>query len=393
MMRRKRSKKKSLVFAIGIVTGLVSIISFLLLHMYRDATATESERFSGSERSHSPRNVVTYGKSFSEKITLGAIGDILIHDTVYEDAFTGEGYDFTPMFSLVKDELLKPDLLLANQETILGGVEMGLSSYPAFNSPVEVGEALLGSGVDIVSTANNHSLDRSEIGVISSIRNLESVGLPYVGSFKDKEDQNKLRILNKNGIRIGFLSYTYGTNGIPVPTGKDYLVNLIDKDKMREEISAAKELSDLVVMSIHWGNEYQRFPNQDQEDLAQYLVNQGVDVIFGHHPHVLQPMEWLQAADGRKALVVYSLGNFLSGQMWDYKDLGGMATVDILKEISPNGTKITVTNAQFIPTFVSSKRQKDYTIVPLQDAGNYGLADTKNKYSEIMNHMTQFIKE
>lgn len=393
MMRRKRGKKKRVVFTVSIVLALLGIISLLMLQMYQEATANESEPIRESERNHSPRNMVTYGKSYNEKITLGAIGDILIHDTVYEDAFTGETYDFTSMFSLVKDELLKPDLLLANQETILGGVEMGLSSYPAFNSPAEIGKALLNSGVDIVSTANNHSLDRSEDGVISSIRNLESIGLPYVGSFKDKEDQNRLRILNKNGIRIGFLSYTYGTNGIPVPTGKDYLVNLIDKDTMKKEISAAKELSDIVVMSIHWGNEYQRFPNQDQEDLAQYLVNQGVDVIFGHHPHVLQPMQWLQATDGRKALVVYSLGNFLSGQMWDYKDLGGMATVDIMKQISPNGPKITLTNAQFMPTFVSSKRQKDYTIVPLQDAGNYGLADTQNKYSEIMNHMTQFIKE
>ncbi|WP_144480853.1 CapA family protein [Cytobacillus oceanisediminis] len=385
-------KKKKTFFGMILVTGLSIIAGTLTFQMYHEAQAKEPN-LTVIQKKHSVRSMDVSGKNFEETVKLGAIGDILIHDTVYEDALTNSGYDFKPMLTNVKQQLTEPDLLLANQETILGGVEIGLSSYPAFNSPVEIGDALIDTGVDIVSNANNHSLDRSEKGVMTSLRNLEAAGLPYVGSFKDDADKNKLRILNKNGIHISYLSYTYGTNGIPVPFGKDHLVNLIDREVMKAEIHRAREESDVVVMSIHWGNEYQRFPTDDQRELAQFLIDEGVDIIFGHHPHVLQPMEWVTASDGRKGLVVYSLGNFLSGQMWDYKDIGGLATVEVTKRITPDGTDIALQNPEFLPTFVSSSRQSHYRVVPLKEAGRFGLADAENKYNEIMHHMTQYIKK
>lgn len=388
-----RKKNRKTAYGMSIFAGLGIIASSLMFQMYHQVNAKEPVVHMKNQQTHSERSFDVSGKSYIEKIKIGAIGDILIHDTVYEDAYDNNIYDFKPMFRNIKNELLEPDLLLANQETILGGVELGLSSYPMFNSPVEVGEALLDAGVDIVSTANNHTLDKSEKGVMISISNMEAAGLPYVGSFKNAQDQQKLRILNKYGIKVCYLSYTYGTNGIPVPLGKDHLVNLIDRELMKSEINRAKSQSDVVVMSIHWGNEYQRFPTDAQKELAQFLVDEGVDIIFGHHPHVLQPMDWLTAPDGRKALVVYSLGNFLSGQMWDYKDIGGLATVEISKIITPDRTEIILENPEFVPTFVSSTRQRNYQVVPLSAAGQYGLADAKNKYSEIMNHMIQFIKE
>lgn len=390
-MRKKRLKRRSF-FGLTIVAGLGIAASALLFQMYEDVHAKDTTELQRVQTPHIARSMDISGKVFIQTIKLGAVGDILIHDTLYEDAFTGKGYDFRPMFSYVKNYLTAPDLLLANQETILGGTALGLSSYPVFNSPAEVGNALLDSGVDIVSNANNHSLDKSEKGVLSSIGNMDMEGLPYVGSFKDKQDRQTLRILNKHGIKVCYLSYTYGTNGIPVPMGKDYLVNLIDREVMKSEIQRARQQSDIVVMSVHWGNEYQRFPTEEQKQLAQFLVDQGVDIIFGHHPHVLQPMEWLTAKDGRKALVVYSLGNFLSGQMWDYKDIGGLATVEITKEVVSGKTEITIDHPEFMPTFVSSRRQSHYQVVPLKEAGKYGLADAENKYLEIMNHMTQFIK-
>ena len=389
-----KSKNKKVAYGLSILAGLAIIAFSFMFQMYHDAEAAiNSDTTVKTQKAHSQRSLDVSGKSYTQTVKLGAIGDILIHDTVYEDAFSNNGYDFKPILSNVKDYLLEPDLLLANQETILGGVDLGLSSYPMFNSPVEVGDALIDAGVDIVSNANNHSLDKLEKGVLKSINYLETAGLPYVGSFKDSDDQQKLRILNKNGIKVAYLSYTYGTNGIPVPIGKDHLVNLIDRNLMQAEIGRAKEDSDIIVMSIHWGNEYQRYPTDDQQELAQFLVDEGVDIIFGHHPHVLQPMEWLKAADGRKALVVYSLGNFLSGQMWDYKDIGGLATIEITKQITAAGTQITLGNPDFLPTFVSSSKQSNYRVVPLKEAGKYGLAGAENKYTEIMNHMTQFIKE
>jgi poly-gamma-glutamate synthesis protein (capsule biosynthesis protein) len=326
-----------------------------------------------------------------EKATLGAIGDILIHDRVYNVAKTKTGYDFKPMFEHAKTLLKTPDILLANQETILGGPEIGISSYPMFNSPQEVGDALIEAGVDIVSTANNHSLDKGEKGLKTSLDYLDQIGLPHVGTNRTPSEQQTLKVINKNGIKVAYLSYTYGTNGIPVPAGKDYLVNLIDRTAMKEEINRAKDEADVVVMSMHWGNEYQLQPTEEQKELAEVLANDGVDIIFGHHPHVLQPMEWIDRKDGRKSLVVYSLGNFLSGQINDYKDIGGIATVEITKYIDQNGVDIELSNPGFIPTYVSNKQPK-YRVVPLKDAGGYGLPNAESKYSEIMAHMLDHVQ-
>ncbi|WP_442600263.1 CapA family protein [Neobacillus sp. D3-1R] len=381
-------KKRSYIYSILFMAGLVIISSTILVKMYQDSK--EIPVFTASN--HVSKEVSLSGKEFTTSITLGAIGDILIHDWVYEDAYTGSGYNFKPMFQYMKPSLQGPDVLLANQETVLGGVDLGLSSYPMFNSPQEVGDAIIDAGVDIVSTANNHSLDRGEKGILTSIRYYEKVGLPYVGFFKDKQDQSTIRVIHKNGVKIAYLAYSYGTNGIPVPEGKDYLVNLIDRNKMKAEIHKARDLADVVVMSIHWGNEYQRIPTDQQQELGQFLVDEGVDIVFGHHPHVLQPMKMLKTKDHRNAFIVYSLGNFLSGQMWDYKDIGGMATIDILKKVSPEGTEIQLSNPQFLPTYVSNKHLKEYRIVPLKDAAPFGLKDAANKNKEIMNHMTQWLR-
>ncbi|HYK73680.1 MAG TPA: CapA family protein [Pseudoneobacillus sp.] len=364
------------------------IASVILVNMYQDSR--EVPVYTASN--HTTKEVSLSGKGYTTNVTLGAIGDILIHDWVYEDAYNGASYNFKPMFQYVKDSLQAPDVLLANQETVLGGTELGLSSYPMFNSPQEVGDALMDAGIDIVSTANNHSLDRGEKGILTSISYYEKVGLPYVGFFKDKQDQSTIRIIHKNGVKIAYLAYSYGTNGIPVPEGKDYLVNLIDKNKMKTEIHKAREIADVVVMSVHWGKEYQRIPTDEQQQLGQFLVDEGVDIVFGHHPHVLQPMQMLKSKDHRNAFIVYSLGNFLSGQMWDYKDIGGLATINIKKEVSPQGTKIDLSNPQFVPTYVSNKHLKEYRIVPLKNAGPFGLKDAAKQNEEIMKHMTQWLR-
>lgn len=338
------------------------------------------------------RETAEGSKILIERVTLGAIGDILIHDWVYNDAKTKTGYDFNPMFEHAKSLLSTPDLLLANQETILGGTKIGISSYPMFNSPQEVGNALIEAGVDIVSTANNHSLDKGVTGLEASLDYMDQIGLPHVGTSRTPSEQQTLKILSKNGIKFAYLSYTYGTNGIPVPAGKDYLVNLIDESAIINEIKRAKKQADVVVMSLHWGNEYQLQPTVEQKNLAETLVNAGADIIFGHHPHVLQPMEWIDRKDGGQSLVVYSLGNFLSGQMRDYKDIGGLATVEVTKYIDQNGIDIKLSNPGFVPTYVSNKHLKNYRIVPLEDAGSFGLPHADSKYAEIMKHMMGNVK-
>ena len=334
----------------------------------------------------------TIYKDYEVSITLGAIGDILIHDWVYEDAFNGKTYDFNPMFKGVKHLLEQPDILLANQETILGGVEIGLSSYPTFNSPQEVGDALINNGVDIVSTANNHSLDRGAKNLIRSLDYMDQISLPFVGTYRSLEEQQQLRVLERKGMKVGYMSYTYGTNGIPVPEGQEYLVNLIDKEQMANEIARMKDVADVIVMSMHWGNEYVLFPNSVQKDLAQFLTDEGVDIIFGHHPHVLQPMQWLYDEKGEPTLVVYSLGNFLSGQNTEWRDIGGMVMVEVTKKIVNNQAKIELSNVSFEPTFVKKVNMvRDYEIIPLQDAPGYFGKSAETITKEVLNHMLKDI--
>ncbi len=382
-------KNKGVKIGLLIFIGLIVFAGYYFLQIGKLGLADKSKPVKVGF--HAFRTVTTTEKQLNEMATIGAIGDILIHDWVYEDAKTDSTYDFKPMLANVKGLMQKPDLLTANQETILGGVAMGLSSYPTFNSPQQVGDAFIDAGVDFVSTANNHSLDKGEKGILAEIDYFNRVGLPYVGAFKDKQDQQAIRVKNINGIKLAFLSYTYGTNGIPIPTGKDYLVNIINKEKMKLEILRAKKEADVVIMSIHWGNEYQRIPSPQQKELAQFLVNEGVDIIFGSHPHVLQPMEWLTDKNGRKSIVFYSLGNFLSGQMYDYKDIGGLATIDIKKSVGKSGVNITLENPTFTPTYVSNQKLQNYRVIPLKDAGAYGLDDAAGKYDEIMAHMKQWI--
>jgi poly-gamma-glutamate synthesis protein (capsule biosynthesis protein) len=382
-------KKKVIFPSVLIIVVCIVLASVLLIQQLQ---GSDKDKMVYSIKKHKPRPSLIVNRQMTEKITIGAIGDILIHDVVYHDAFNGSKYNFNPMFENVKPLLEKPDVLTANQESILGGVELRLSSYPRFNSPHEVADALISNGVDIVSTANNHSLDKGEKGIQSEVAYLESIGLPHVGSFLDEKDRQKLRIINKNGIKLAFLSYTYGTNGIPVPNGKDFLVNLINPETMKDEIHRAKKEADVVVMSIHWGKEYQRIPSKEQKDLSSFLANEGVDIIFGSHPHVLQPMEWIKTTDGRKAFVVYSLGNFISAQYNDYKDIGGLATIDIIKHVSDKGNSIDFLNPVFYPTYVSSQKFHHFRVIPLEKAGSFGLTNADAKYKEIQQHMNQWLR-
>ena len=381
-------RKKAFITSVLIIIICTTLASILFVNEQK----VKNEKKNYPSKNHSTRPFQLTNRKLIEKVTIGAIGDILIHDVVYQDAYNGQNYNFDPMFENMKALLEKPDILTANQESMLGGLELGLSGYPRFNSPHEVADALVHTGVDIVSTANNHTLDKGIKGIQSEAAYLQSIGLPYVGSFVDDKDQQNLRIINKNGIKICFLSYTYGTNGIPLPKGKDFLVNLIDREKMKGEIHRARNAADIVVMSIHWGIEYQRIPTNNQKDLARFLANEGVDIIFGSHPHVLQPMEWLNTTDGRKAFVVYSLGNFISAQNNNYKDIGGLATIDVTKQITDKGTTIEISNPLFFPTYVTSQKYHHFKVVPLEHAATFGLTNADAKYKEIQQHMKQWLR-
>lgn len=352
-----------------------------------DEEGTEQTTQEQEEEEEPPQPVVT-------SATVAAIGDVLIHQSIYRDAKTGDTYDFDKMFTEVTPYLQAADITIANQESMIGGAEMGLSTYPQFNSPFEVGDALKHAGVDVVSIANNHTLDRGEEAIMNATNHWDALGIPYVGAYKSAEDRAKIRTLERNDITFSFLSYTYGTNGIPVPEGKPYLVNLIDKEQIKADIASAKQQSDVIVVSLHFGNEYERLPNEQQKELVQFVADQGAHLIIGHHPHVLQTMEYVQSAEGHEAFVIYSLGNFLAAQEAkddQYRRIGGILQVEVEKTESENESTMRILSPSFLPTYIAFKNWKNYKIIPMQQLTDNQLANAQQHYKEIKEHVSQSV--
>ena len=247
-------------------------------------------------------------------INLVAIGDIMCHSPNYQAAYnaTTKTYDFSPMFINVAKHITKGDISIGNLETTFAGAARGYSGYPQFNSPSELGVAMKNIGIDILSTANNHCMDKGATGVVSTLDVLDEIGIDHIGTNRSKEEQDTILVKEVNGIKIAFLSFTYGTNGIAVPTGKEYMVNYIKKDLMLDQIKLAKEQEpDLICASMHWGVEYAQKQNKEQEDLADFLFQNDVDIIIGNHAHVIEPMEMkkitLQDGTEKDVFVVYAL--------------------------------------------------------------------------------------
>lgn len=301
-----------------------------------------------------------------DKVTLSAVGDILIHSTVYKSAELATGYDFNPIFTDIKPYMQSADITVANSESIVGGAEIGVSTYPSFNSPYEIGAALKNAGVDVVSLANNHTLDRGIVAIQNAINNWNNLNIIHSGAYLSEQEKNRISILTANNIRFSFLSYTYGTNGIPTPQGKEFLVNRINKEEIRQELVRAKAESDVVVLSLHFGDEYQTLPNSFQIELAHFAAENGADIILGHHPHVLQPPEWIETSNGHKSFVVYSLGNFLSGQNKLPRQIGAILHIDVEKTTTADKTVIDLKNPGFTTTFVENENYKKFKIVTLE---------------------------
>lgn len=323
-----------------------------------------------------------------------AIGDILLHQSVYKDAATPDGtYNFSPVFQKVKPFLERADIAVANQETMIGGQELGLSSYPRFNSPYEIGDALKEAGIDLVTIANNHTLDRGEKAIINAATYWDQIGMPYTGAFTSEEDRQNIRTVTKNEITFAFLSYSYGTNGLPVPEGKPYLINLIDLPLIQQDVEQAKNLSDVVVVSMHWGNEYEKEPNQIQIDLAKELSLMGVDIIIGHHPHVLQPANWIERPDGSRTFVLYSLGNFLSAQVGLNKLIGGIGGIEVTKTTYRGKSVITLDHPTFIPTYGYYKNWRQFEVIPMIQLTDAYLPNYQAHYENIQHHLMKYMNE
>ena len=283
-------------------------------------------------------------------ILLLAAGDIMVHDRQLESAYRREAqsYDFSEWFAPLQPYLREGDLVVGNLETTLAGENLYFSGYPAFNSPESLAVDLKEAGFHVVSTANNHCLDRGERGIVKTIEHLEAAGLYFFGTARTREERDRFLTLRKNGITVVFLAYTYGTNGIPIPEGKDYMVNMLEEDLIRRDIKKARDQADLLVVSLHWGHEYQREPYTGQQKLAEKIIGWGADLILGSHPHVLQPVEFIRTPSGREGVVAHSLGNLVSDQMYPYTDSGLILRVRYVKDA--DGVRLSEINC--VPTWV-----------------------------------------
>lgn len=289
------------------------------------------------------------------------VGDALIHGTVYGTAHryaNYNGYDFKPMLEHIKERVKDYDLAYYNQETILGGTELGLSTYPLFNSPYEVGDAFIDAGFNLVSLATNHTIDKGEKGVLNS-RNYwnQQADVLAAGSYSSFEERDKVVIKEVNGIKYAFLSYTTYTNGLIVPTGKEYLVNVYDEDLIKEEIARYRDQVDLLMVAMHWGTEYMTYPTNEQKEISEYLASLGVDLIIGCHPHVIEPIEYID-----DTLVIYSLGNFISSQIGVERLTGLMLSLNIKKEEYHGKTIISFEDIE--GTLIYTDRNNGYIVYP-----------------------------
>ncbi len=287
-----------------------------------------------------------------KKLSFLGAGDNIVYKGVVYDGMRmkiagGRAYNFKPIYSEVASLIENADIAFINQETLMCGEGYDFSYYPTFNGPQEMGQDLVELGFDIIGIANNHMLDKGSAGLEKTISFYDTLPVTMIGGYKNKEDYNNIRIHEKDGIKIALLAYTEMTNGLSPSARYDIYIPYLDKADIEGQVAEAKEKADLVFVSVHWGTEGAFKPNDYQKRYAKRFADCGVDVVLGHHPHVVQPVEWIEGKDGNKMLCYYSLGNFMAEQAYAYNMVGGMASFDI---VSVNGEKPTVKNAKYIPT-------------------------------------------
>ena len=271
-------------------------------------------------------------------VTLAMVGDILLHDRIHTYSVQEDGsYNYDAIFANLQEKISGADVALVNQEVVLGGAELGVSGYPFFNAPYEVGDAVAKAGFDVSLHATNHALDKGKQGLLNTITYWEEQypEIAVLGIHDSAQDRDELYITELEGIRIAILNYTYGTNSIPMPGDMPYAVDMLEEAAVMEDLKQAKELADFVIVCPHWGTEYRLEPDMSQKKWTDMFLEYGADLVLGTHPHVIEPIEWIANEEtGEQMLVYYSIGNFVNwtsgtGEGTANRMVGGMATVTI----------------------------------------------------------------
>ena len=370
--RRKRIKKSLIVVLLCVLSAIIGFYVQRKIHFINE-----------------PVKVVykTVNTEVVNKASIIMVGDALMHMGVNSAYKTSKGYDFRGMFKYIKPIVQEYDLAYYNQETPLGGTSLGLSGYPQFNSPQEVGDGFLDAGFNLVSLATNHTLDNyyrtggKTIANSTKYWKSKSEQAIAAGSYSSQEERDEVIVKEVNGIKYGFLSYTEQTNGISVPSGKSYVVNIYSKEKVKKDVEAYKEKADVIIVAMHWGSEYTHTPTSSEKEKAKYLASLGVNLIIGCHPHVIQPMVYLG-----DTLVVYSLGNFVSSQIGDDRLSGLMASANIVKRTYHGKTTIKLEE----PTaeFIYTRKSERFIVYPYSKLNSSIFPSYKTYYNYYKKLMT-----
>lgn len=320
--------------------------------------------------------------------TLCFVGDLMCHSTQFNYAKVNtDSFDFTGVYREVKKYLTIPDLTIGNLETVIAGQNEGYSGYPYFNAPDDFIYALKEAGFNLLITANNHALDQGWEGVKRTIDVINDYKIHRTGTFISQEDRDSVRIFLVNSIKIAFLAYSENTNGLAIPKGKEFVINLINEDLIRNDIRKAREKNaDIVLVHLHYGPEYNREPSDYQKEIVQKIIELGADIIIGGHPHVIEPFDFYETRNTKLDLgfVAYSMGNFISNQRWRYSDAGVILNIQLSKNRFTDS--VYISEVSYLPTWVfkgNTEKGREYIILPSQisgtDSAQTFLIDTDRK--------------
>ncbi|NLJ72539.1 MAG: CapA family protein [Syntrophomonadaceae bacterium] len=355
--------KKTIFFVVGLI--LAGILAALVIFNYSVYPLLDSKPVISVEE-NPPENEKLSPRI--ETVTLTAAGDCLMHNTQIAAGLQPDGsYSFPNYFKEVEDLLREGDYTSVCFEAPLAGAKWAYTGYPIFNSPDEIANTFKDSGFDLVITANNHILDRGIEGGLRTLQVLQDAGLDTIGTYLTEADSQKLLIKNIRGVKVGYLAYSYGTNGIPIPAGYEYFFNFLDKEQIFKDIERIRPQVDALVVFLHWGIEYTTKPTPEQEILAKEILEMGADAIIGSHPHVIQPMEIFEI-NGQKKLVAYAIGNFISHQRGVERNSGIVLKLKFTKNFEEG--KTVLEEVSYTPTFSHhyyDNGKMDFRVVPVED--------------------------
>jgi len=377
--RRRQDRKRRLMMQLGAGFGATVAALTVVLFLVNGISQALPEKESleaGKEQSESfiESLIPQPTEEEPETMQIVMVGDMLMHDKILESAKQEDGsYNFDHIFVHVKDFISEADLAIANQETIMGGDRYGYTGYPSFNTPFALADAEVAAGFDVLLLATNHTLDKTKNGVLNCMEYLDTThpNLGYVGINHSQEEQdNNIYTYEANGITVAILNYTYGTNGIPIPSDMPYIVNLLDEDKVRSDIRKAEEIADFTIVCPHWGTEYKLEADDSQKKWANIFLEEGADLVLGTHPHVIEPIEWLTDENGHEMLVYYSVGNFINGTSSTghgvtNRMVGGIADVTLQRNEETGEVEIVSHDA--VPIICHIAYDIEYTVYYMKD--------------------------